>query len=63
MQLRYLCRGVRFVAVVRRAISTSSAAAANMSSILDITGHAGSRTAIREVGGREVSYADLLRER
>ena len=61
MQLRYVRRGARCVAVVRRAIFSSSAA--NMSSILDITGHAGSRTAIREVGGREVSYADLLRER
>ena len=36
---------------------------AKMTSILDITRHAGGKTAIREVGGRVVTYGDLLMER
>ena len=37
-----------------------------MTSILDITEHIGppkTKTAIREIGGRTVTYADLFRER
>ena len=66
MQLRYLRRGIRGVVAVVVARSLSSSSANNMTSIVDITRHAaaaGSKTAIREVGGRVVSYADLLRER